>query len=277
MRPRCVGLVAKRELRESMRSRWFVLAAAGFFVLSLALAWLGLSGAERTGMAGFDRTTASLLNLVLLFVPLVTLTLGGLGLAGEIEDGSLGLLLSQPLSRSEVYAGKYVGSLVAVAAAIAVGFGATGIIVGLAAGSGDVMKFIALVGSTMLLAAATLAIGTALSAALASRARVMGAAFSAWLLLVYLSDLGTIGLVLARELAPGKVFALALLNPVEQARVLGTITLSDRLDILGPAGLAALDLYGRSGVVLVAIAALCASTCAALGLGYSLFRKAVVP
>ena len=29
--------------------------------------------------------------------------------------------------------------------------------------------------------------------------------------------------------------------------------------------------------VLVAIAALCASTCAALGLGYSLFRKAVVP
>ncbi|MCK6545471.1 ABC transporter permease [Myxococcota bacterium] len=254
-----------------------MLAAVGFFVLSLALAWLGLSGAERTGMAGFDRTTASLLNLVLLFVPLVTLTLGGLGLAGEIEDGSLGMLLSQPLSRGEVYAGKYLGSLVAVAAAVAVGFGTTGIIVGLATGGGDVAKFIALVGSTMLLAASTLAIGTALSAALTSRARVMGAAFSAWLLLVYLSDLGTIGLVIARELTPGKVFALALLNPVEQARVLGTITLSERLDILGPAGLAALDLFGRSGVVLVAAAALCASACAALGLGYSLFRKAVVP
>ena len=40
---------------------------------------------EATGLAGFDRTTASLLNLALLFVPLVTLSLGGLGIAGEAQ------------------------------------------------------------------------------------------------------------------------------------------------------------------------------------------------
>ena len=95
MRLRVVGLVAARELREAMRSRWFAMAAICFLLLSLGLSMLGLAGAQRSGLAGFDRTTASLLNLALVFVPLVTLTLGGLSIAGEIEDQSLGLLLAE--------------------------------------------------------------------------------------------------------------------------------------------------------------------------------------
>src|SRR5512145_3293430 len=107
MRLRTAGLVAARELREAMRSRWFVLAAACFLVLSLGLSLLGLAGAQRSGIAGFDRTTASLLTLALLFVPLVTLTLGGLGIAGELEHQSLSMLLAQPITRLEAYVGKY--------------------------------------------------------------------------------------------------------------------------------------------------------------------------
>src|ERR1043166_7551661 len=111
MRPRATSLVAARELREAMRSRWFVLAAGCFLILSLGLSMLGLAGAQRSGLAGFDRTTASLLNLALLFVPLVTLSLGALGIAGELEDGSLAMLLAQPVTRGEVFAGKYLGLL----------------------------------------------------------------------------------------------------------------------------------------------------------------------
>lgn len=275
MRPRVIGLVAARELREAMRSRWFVMAAACFLLLSLGLSMLGLAGAQRSGLAGFDRTTASLLNLALIFVPLVTLTLGGLSIAGEIEDQSLGLLLAQPVTRFEVFAGKYLGLLAAVAASIAAGFGTTGVIVGWSAG-GDVRAFLGLVAITLLLAAATLGIGTALSIALRSRARVVGAAFSVWLALVYVSDLGTIGLVVARNLAPGQVFVLALANPVQQARVLGTLALSDRLDVLGPVGIFGLDRFGTTGLVGVLIAALLATALVTLGAGYSIFRKALV-
>src|SRR5439155_23406559 len=112
-------------------------------------------------------------NLALLFVPLVTLSLGSLGIAGELEDGSLALLLAQPMTRLEAYVGKYVGLLLAVSAAIAAGFGATGVIVGVAAG-GSARGFLALVATTMLLAAATLALGTLLSVMLRGRARVIG-------------------------------------------------------------------------------------------------------
>jgi Cu-processing system permease protein len=276
MRARETFLVAGREMREALRSRWFVLAAASFLVLALALSMLGLAGAQRSGLAGFDRTTASLLNLALLFVPLVTLTLGGLGVAGELEDGSLAMLLAQPLRRSEVYAGKYLGLLASVSAAVLAALGGAGLIVGAVAGGGDVRAFAGLVGLTLLLGAATLSIGSVLSVAMRSRARVVGAAFSVWLVLVYVSDLGTIGLAIARGLGPGQVFLLALLNPVQQARVLGTLALSARLDILGPVGIFGADHFGAAGTVAILGGALVATATGLLAAGYGLFRKAVV-
>jgi Cu-processing system permease protein len=269
-------LVAAREVREAMRSRWFIVSAACFFALSLALSLLGLAGAQRAGLAGFDRTTASLLNLALIFVPIVTLSVGSLGIAGEIEDGSLGGVLAQPLTRAEVYAGKYLGLLVGVTASVLAGFGATGVVVALYAGGGHAAAFLALVGLTVLLAAATLAIGTLLSVALRSRAKVIGAALAVWLALVYLSDLGTIGLAVTRALAPGQVLALALFNPVQQARVLGTLALSDRLDLLGPVGIFGLDQFGAAGLVAVLIAALAATALVPALLGFAIFRKAAV-
>lgn len=276
MRPREVGLVAARELRDAMRSRWFALAAACFLVLSLSLTYLGLAGAQRSGLAGFDRTTASLLNLALLFVPLMTLSLGALGIAGELEDGSLAMLLAQPITRCEAYTGKYVGLLAAVSAAIFVGFGITGVVVGLSVGAGDVRAFVELVGLTLLLSAATLSLGTVLSVCLRSRAKVIGAAFSAWLLLVYVSDLGTIGLTIARNLQPAQVFILALLNPVQQARVLGTLALSARLNVLGPVGVFGLDRFGLNGLTGLLLAVLVLTAVVPLAVGYGIFRKAVI-
>jgi Cu-processing system permease protein len=276
MRTRALLLVAARELREALRSHWFVLAAGCFLVLSLGLALLGLAGAQRSGLAGFDRTTASLLNLALLFVPLVTLSLGGLAIAGELEDTSLGMLLAQPLTRLEVYAGKYLGLLAAVGAAVCTGFGTTGVVVGVYAGGANVQAFLGLVALVLLLGAATLGVGTLLSVALRSRARVIGAAFSAWLALVYVSDLGVIGLTIARSLRPAQVFVLALLNPVEQARVLGTLLLSDRLDVLGPVGVFGVDTLGPQGLVALLVAALGSTALGTLAAGYALFRKVPV-
>jgi Cu-processing system permease protein len=276
MRARETGLVAARELREALRSRWFVLAAVCFLVLSLGLAVLGLAGAQRSGLAGFDRTTASLLNLSLLFVPLITLTLGGLGIAGELEDQSLAMLMCQPITRLEAYAGKYLGLLAAVVGAVLLGFGTTGVVVGAMVGGGDVGAFLALVGLMILLGAATLSLGTALSVGLRARARVIGATFSLWLLLVYVSDLGTVGLAIARNLGPGQVFVLACLNPVEVARVLGTLVLSHRLEVLGPVGIFGLDHFGMVGLAALLGGLLLGGAAVAFAVGYGLFRKAAI-
>lgn len=276
MRPRETLLIAAREVRDAVRNRWFLLSAGGFLLLSLALSMLGLAGAQRSGLAGYDRTTASLLNLALLFVPLITLSLGGLGIAGELDEGTLGTLLAQPVTRAEVYFGKFIGLVASVWASMLAGFGVTGVVVGIGAGGGNIRAFLGLVGLIMLLGAATLALGTLLSVALRSRAKVIGAAFAAWLLLVYVSDLGTIGLAIARRLDPGQIFFLALLNPVEQARVLGTLTLSGRLDVLGPVGVFGLDHFGAGGVVALLITTLFGTTLGLLAWGWTLFRRIAI-
>jgi Cu-processing system permease protein len=230
-------------------------------------------------LAGFDRTTAGLLYLALVFVPLLTFSVGGLSVAGELEDGSLALLCAQPLARSEVFAGKFLGLLAAVWGAVLAGFGATGVVVGVQAGGGNLGAFLSLVGLLLLYGACTLALGTLLSVTLRSRARAIGAAFAAWLFFVYLSDLGTIGLAIARHLSPWQLFALALLNPVEQARVAGTLALTDRLEVLGPVGIFAMDQAGhagRAGVTALLGVLLVGSTLALVALGLRVFRKAVL-
>jgi Cu-processing system permease protein len=276
MRAREISLIAARDVREAVRSRWFLVAAVAFLAMSLALSWAGLAGSSRSGLAGFDRTSASLLNLVLLFVPLLTLALGGMGVAGELEDGSLSMVLAQPVTRNEVFVGKYLGLLASVWMAILAGFGFTGTAIGLSVG-GSAAAFLGLVGLTLLLAAATLSLGTLLSVALRSRARAAGAAFGTWLLLVYLSDLGTIGLAAARALSPGKVFLLGILNPVQSARVLGILALSDRLDVLGPAGIYGVDRFGEHGVVLALVLLLLAGAVLPLAAGLKLFQHEVIP
>ncbi len=277
MRMRETTLIAAREVREALRSRWFVLAAICLLLLSLGLSLLGLSGAQRSGLAGFDRTTAGLLNLALLFVPLLGLSLGAMGIAGEIEDGSLAVLAAQPVTRGEVYAGKYAGMLLAMIAAILGGFGASGTIVALASGGGDAHAFLSLAAIAVLLGAVSLAIGTLLSVAMGSRARAAGAAFAAWIALVYLSDLGSMGLVLARNLGPDRVFLLAFLNPVEQARVLGTLALTQRPEVLGVVGLYGQDHLGAFGLPAVLALALVAWAAGAVLSGMAVFKNVVIP
>ena len=275
MRARETGLVMVRELREAMRGRWFVLASVSFLVLSLGLSLLGLAGSQRSGLAGFDRTTASVLNLALVFVPLLTFFVGALGISGELEDGSLAMLLAQPVTRDEVFTGKFLGSLAAVWAALLTGFGTTGVVVGLYAG-GNVTAFLSLLCLLMVYSASTLALGTLLSVTLRSRARAIGAAFTAWLLFVYISDLGSIGLVIARGLTPAQLFALALLNPVQQARVAGTLVLTDRLEVIGPVGIFALDHFGATGVAVLLHALLASTALVLVFVGQRIFRKTVL-
>src|SRR5262245_40917287 len=101
MRLAVVGLLCTREVRSSVRNRWSLVGALAFAVLAIAVAHLGMSGASQWGISAFDRTAAALLNLVLLFVPLLTLPLGATSFSGEIEDGTLSYLVAQPLTRAE--------------------------------------------------------------------------------------------------------------------------------------------------------------------------------
>lgn len=63
--------IARREIREAVRSRWFLLYTLAFAVLGLAVSFVSASGSGGSGLSGFGRTTAGLVNIVLLVIPLI--------------------------------------------------------------------------------------------------------------------------------------------------------------------------------------------------------------
>jgi len=228
-------LVARKELRDAVRSRWLVAFAITFAALALVISRVQADSGG-LGEQGFNRTTAGLINLCLLLVPLLSLILGAGAIAGERERGTLSTLLSQPLTSTELLLGKYVGLTFAVWGALAAGFGVAGLLVSLFQPFTDIGHYLFFVVLAAALACAMLSVGMLVSVLSETRAKALGAAILLWFFLVLAYDLGAIAFALAIASSGRTLTAVAVMNPVEAVRIIAVMSLEPDLEILGPLG-----------------------------------------
>lgn len=242
-----IWILAEKELRDALHNRWFVLYTLAFIGLSLAFSYMSLAGAGIVGFAGFGRTAASLINLVLLIIPLMALTVGAQSLAGEQERNTLTYLLAQPVTRAEVFGGKYVGLTFSLLASLTLGFGISGVVMALnRGGASDPTAYIQLLAQTFLLSLTMLSIGFLVSA-LTKRAGVaVGIGLFLWLTFVFLGDLGLMGTAITMHTPIEVLFWTSLLNPLQVFKLSAILDINATLDILGPAGIYAVQEYGSS-------------------------------
>ena len=238
--------LSQKEVRDASRNRWFLLYTLAFVGLSLTLSWLGLSGLGTYGLAGFGRTGASLINLVLLIVPLMGLTIGALSIAGERERGSLLYMLAQPVTSSELLLGKFLGGAVALLNALLLGFGLSGVLIAWQGGTADLGAYLGLIGFAYLLALVCLSLGFLISAVANRVATAIGAALFLWLVLVFFGDLGLMGTAIVMKFKADTLLTLALLNPLQVYKVAAIWNIRDSLEVLGPAGLYALRTFSEA-------------------------------
>ncbi|MBM3992113.1 MAG: hypothetical protein FJ298_14045 [Planctomycetes bacterium] len=272
MRLAIVGLLCAREVRSSVRHRWSLVGALAFALLAVAVAHLGMSGAAQWGVSAFDRTSAALLNLVLLFVPLLALPLGATSFSGEMEDGTLSYLVAQPLTRAEVFVGKLCGLLAAMTLSLLLGFGCAAIFLG-ARGDVSIQAFATMAAGAWLLGVVSTAIGVLLSIVARTRSRALTAAVGAWLLLVFLCDFGVLALAATQALGANALFGVSLVNPLQATKMLSALSISDRLEVLGPVGVHAVRELGRPALAGVLCATLAAWTLVTSSTALSLFRR----
>lgn len=230
-----IVIVARKELRDAVKSRWLVAFAITFAALALVISRVQADSGG-LGDQGFNRTTAGLINLCLLLVPLLSLVLGAGAIAGERERGTLATLLAQPVSATEVLLGKYFGLTLAVWAALAAGFGIAGLIVSVFEPVTDVEHYLFFVLLSAILACAMLSIGMFVSVLSETRAKALGIAVLLWFFLVLAYDLGAISFALAVSSSGRSLTTVALLNPVEAVRIIAVMSLEPDLEILGPLG-----------------------------------------
>jgi Cu-processing system permease protein len=269
---RNIALLAQKELVEARRNRWVLLYATVFAVLSLALSWLGLAGLSRYGLSGFGRTTASMINLVMLTVPLMGLTLGATSLAGERERGTLLFMASQPMTPFEVLAGKFIGMALALLGALLVGFGLSGVVIAYYGGTASVGQYVALLGLTFVLSTATLGIGMAVASLIHRTDTAIGVALFTWLVLVVIGDLGLIGGSLVTNMGIKQLFALVLVNPLQVFKLAAVLAIRGNLEVLGPVGVYATRSHG-SGLALLLVTVSMVWAVGGFCVSYSVFRR----
>ena len=239
-----IVIIAGKEFHDLWRSRWFAVMAIGFATLALAFSLLGMASLGLSGIAGFGRTTASLVNLVVLIVPLMGLVMGAMSLAAEREHGTLLMLLAQPVTVTEVFLGKLAGLVAALTAAVLGGFALSAIFIARAVGWAELSDYLLLAGLTVGLGVAHLALGLWLSAGSRHSATALGLAVFCWMAVVFLGDLGVIGTAIVLRLTPAHLLWLALGNPAQVFRLAVVRAISGDVDMLGPAGLYAVSRLG---------------------------------
>lgn len=236
--------IAQRELRDAVRSRWFILYTIAFAGLGLAVSFVSAASTGGTGLAGFGRTTAGLINLVLLVVPLMALTAGAGSIASDRERGMLAYVLAQPVARFEVLLGKYIGLAGALLACLCLGLGACAGILAWKGMRTSPASIVWLTGLSFALALAMLSVGFLIST-LARRASVaVGTAIFVWLTFVFVSDLALMAGAVALRLRIEQLFAISMANPLQVFKMWSLHAVETSLDVLGPAGLYASEEYG---------------------------------
>lgn len=231
---RSILAIARKEFRDGFRSRWTLAITALFAVLALGIAYFGAAAAGRLGFVSFSATLASLTTLAAFVIPLIGLLIAYDTVVGERESGTLALLLSYPLSRAELIAGKFIGHSGVLAVATAVGFGAAVVLIQLmtpAARTWSAWWHLGVfVGSASLLGASFAGMACLISALAREKARAAGLALLAWFVLVMLFDLALLALLVVsggnameRALYP----YLLLANPIDAFRLANLVALGD--------------------------------------------------
>ncbi|MFN8007780.1 MAG: ABC transporter permease subunit [Terriglobia bacterium] len=245
--------IARQELTINIRNRWTLVFAIAFAALVVAIAYFGLVTSGAIGFQGFQRTSASLLNLVLYIVPLMALVMGTASFTDEKHCSDL--LYAQPVSRTEILLGKLGGLFGSILTSTLIGFGLGGLIIAFKAGSEGVLRYPILVGLSLLLALVFLALSALVAAWNRRKSKAFGVTLFLWFFFVLFYDLLVIGgtFLLQERLANRFLFISLAGNPVDMVRVASLIAL-DGKQIFGPAGAALVKFLGGDWASLVALA-----------------------
>jgi len=240
---RNILIVARKEIQEGLRNRWVLATTLLLAGLALSLTFLGSAPTGTVGVRPLDVVIVSLSSLTIFLLPLIALLISHDAIVGEMERGTMLLLLSYPVGRWQVLLGKFVGHLSILAFATLLGYGAAAGALAVTGAEIDTQSwwaFASMIGSSVLLGAAFIAVGYLVSALVRERGTAGGIAVGIWLVFVLIYDMALLGLLVVDQgqvLSGGLLNALLLLNPADAYRL---------FNLTGSAGVSAFS--GMAGV-----------------------------
>jgi Cu-processing system permease protein len=254
-------MVARAGLRDLARNRWIIGYAAAFFAITEGLFWFGGTGAQ---------VMVSLLSVELLIVPLVALVFGTIHVYASREF--IELMLAQPIARTRLFAGVYIGLAAPLSLAFLLGAGVP-FLLNLRVGA-DPATIAALLIAGIALSLIFGGIATWIALRTDDRLKGVGLALGVWLLTTIVYDGVVLGVAAALGDWPIEKPLLFLMaaNPVDLARVF-VLTRLDVPALMGYTGALFEHTFGTNVGVLAASLALIAWCAAPYALSARRFRR----
>ena len=265
--------VAKADLRESIRAKWFMIYSLVFGGAVVLLFVLGITESKVLGFTGLSRLLITYIQLCVAILPILVLISTVRSVVGDRESNVLEYFLSMPISLGAYFWGKILSKFVLVFVPI----------------------FLALVGAVLwgsvrdlfipwyvagyyalLLATLSwcfLGIGMLISSSVKKQEWGLGLSILVWLVLLLFVDAILIGLMMQHKIMEGIIVGVSLLNPIMAFRTGAVLLFDPELTAIGPASYVILDSMGHDGFLAFTLLYPFSLGWIFAGLGYVRFKR----
>lgn len=218
------------EWKQMLRSRWLQLVTILFIFIFVSI--LIIQQMSLPNINGFTRQTASIINILLFLLPLFSLTMGSMNVAGDVETGWFALLKTYPMSLTQYIVGKYIAHVLSFTFILALALGVAFTLGGLLGGVSISVQFIVIAIALILIFSA---MGIFIGSIAKNRLHALALSLVVWAILLLLLSYG---LMAVGTVLPGHVFQKLTiiflhLNPVEWLRF-SYFILAGQAMVMGP-------------------------------------------
>jgi Cu-processing system permease protein len=203
-----------------------------------------------SGFQDFARTSTSLIKLSGFLIPLFSLLVGVFSFISDPEY--MELLISQPLTRSQVIIGKFLGLAFTLIGSTIIGFTIPGVIISLSIGTEGALGYATTVFFIILQGLIFLSCAILVAQLTKRQQLAVGISIGVWIFFEVIYGMIILGTTIYFEADILKyllMFSLAG-NPIDIARVLSLISIGG-LEFFGPAGASMYKIIGSQSLALL--------------------------
>ncbi len=219
-----------------MTSRWILGYIVAFTSLSLVFSHLGIIGLGTVGLRAFSGALAGIINLNLYIVPLISTITASLTIVSEREQGTLEFHLSLPITKAELVIAKTLTTNLSIIFATVLGYGLSSWYMMLALTEVDLVIFLKILATTLLMVFSFVGIGIFITTLASSRFAALAASIALWIFLAMVYEMVLMMLVIVFKLSAMELWFFMILNPLEASRLLMVYSVDPRMTFLGELG-----------------------------------------
>ncbi|RYA24700.1 ABC transporter permease [Malaciobacter halophilus] len=246
-------LVFKMDIKESFRSKWFLLYTIIFGGIVALFFISGVTESKVQGFSGLSRLLLIFIEICIVIVPIFILVNTVRTIAADRDSNILEYLLSFPISLKTYFFGKFFGKLFTITIPI---FAALFLALIWSTFKGVEIPWKIFIYYIFLLFSINisfLGLSFFISSLVKTQEIALALAFFVWILLLSLIDILLISILVKTTANAELIYSIALINPLQVFRI-GAIALFDpQLSVIGPASYFIIDEFGAKFLLIYCV------------------------